>query len=191
MATDYLERIAQVHGTAVAVDDDQVVVVNVEEKTLDIPSGFNKQIGVVGDHNSNAITFKCPKIIESHNVTECQHCYIKWQSAKNTGTYTVDKASFKDVEGEESFELTWLVDKYVTQEPGNLKFQLCFKDTEAVEGDLSKVNVLFQWRTAICKNFSIGEGIVDEDTIFDSNESADLWINSEDLQKVLDSVFGN
>lgn len=191
MATDYMSRINQVHGSVVAEDDDQIIVINAELKKIEVPADFVKEIGVVGEHYANAITFKCPREIEHHDVTKCEHCYIRWQNGQLTGKYRVDKTKFSDFDGQDTFELVWMVDKYVTQAAGPIGFQVCFKDTKVNEDNPTKTSTIYQWSTSICKEFSIGESIADDDVDYPpENADASLIVNSTDLTDILEDIYG-
>jgi hypothetical protein len=57
MANDYTNLIYDIGHSDALVDAEQPIVVNAFTKNSEIPAQFNKQIGVVGDHKSNLVTF--------------------------------------------------------------------------------------------------------------------------------------
>ena len=49
-------------------------------KKITVPQS-HKIIGAVGSHNSEQLTFQCPKTIDGHDVEKCSEHYIRFVNA--------------------------------------------------------------------------------------------------------------
>lgn len=185
MAVDYQSLIEEVHLDSIS-DNDEIIIINGETKKVEVPADFNKEIAVVGDHLSNAITFSCPKHIEDHAVMMCEECFVKWQNGDKYGSYRIVKDTYKqDPENEDNFLLIWEVDGKASYQAGPIHFRVCFRDYEIDEDQMRKV-ITYQWSSSVCKEFTIGEGIIGEDTIFPDEDGV---VNGADLERVLEEIY--
>ena len=185
MSIDYLSLIEETHFDTIT-DNDEILLVNGENKKIEIPTDFNKEIAVVGDHLSNAITFSCPKHIEDHVVMECQECFVKWQNGDKYGSYRIARDTYRqDPENEDNFLLIWEVDGKASHQAGPIYFRLCFRDYE-IDEVLEKKIITYQWSSGVCKEFTIGEGIIGEDTIFPDEDGV---VNGPELERVLEEIY--
>lgn len=136
-------------------DLEKPLVIDIPTKNIIIPEGYNTQIGVVYEHNSNIITFNAPSIIEGQPLLEATatvNCIIKWQNGKNKGAYKVTDLKQK-TDDEENIEFSWVLDKDTLGAKGKLVFSVSFIILDQYE------EVVFKWSTNIFNNFSIGEGL--------------------------------
>lgn len=121
-------------------DTDIAIVVNEDTRDFTLPDGFNPIVGVVGDCNSEIVTFEVPKHIETHNVMECSEIKVFWknESAGSDGEFEVTDIREKD---ESTVRFGWRIDENVAAHEGELTFALQFTDYDA-DGQ-----VLYRWKT--------------------------------------------
>ena len=126
-------------------DDGVVFQIIPTTKKISVPP-THKVIGSVGDHNSEEITFMCPKTIDGHDVSACTDHYVSWMNADGKdGKYDI-----KDIRTEgDNMYFTWVIESGVTAKAGNIKFAISFEDKDA-DGAL-----LYAWSTTICTECQI------------------------------------
>lgn len=113
-----------------------------------------KIIGSVGDHNSEQLTFECPRYIDGHDVSACTNHFIKWTNALNTtGTSAVEGIAVED----ELVFFTWTVPAWVTLAAGTVSITVYFEDIDH-EG-----NLMYRWSTATCKECEIAPSLIEPD----------------------------
>lgn len=106
------------------------------------------------DHNSERITFECPRYIEEHDMSLCNKVEIHFinidVTKKNelSGIYTVDDLAISG----DNVVCSWLVSRAATQYAGTLNFIVRFA---CVEDDI----ITYAWNTGICSSISITRGI--------------------------------
>lgn len=108
----------------------------------------HKIIGTVGSHNSEELTFQCPKTIDGHDVVNCTDHYVSWINADGTdGRYdiTADKITVDD----ENMYFTWVIDSGVTVAAGYVKFAVHIEDKNP-DGTL-----VYAWGTTECTECQI------------------------------------
>ena len=121
-------------------------------RQITVPTS-HKVIGAVGDHNSEQITFQCPKTIDGHDVSGCARHYINWQNADGlVGTTEVTDVT---VNGEE-MSFTWTVDSNVLAAIGTIRFAVHFEDVNE-DGD-----IVYRWSTTVCDECEVLEGLVSD-----------------------------
>ena len=110
------------------------------------------------DHNSERFTFSLPRIIEGHDMTECDSIRVHYNvddlTTKETiqGVYDVTDIKI-DPDNDNRVVCTWLLSQNVTQLAGPLTFVLkcqCYGD----DGE-----VTYSWSTDKCTGFSIIAGL--------------------------------
>lgn len=159
MANDYTNLIYDIGHSDTLVDAEQPIVVNAFTKNSEIPAQFNKQIGVVGDHKSNLVTFQCDRIIDGHDTKDCYLAFVKWQNqgSGQTGSYVVSDRHLVDGDPDKT-EFHWEVESDVTSSAGTVKFQICFMDYSE-----DGTKVIYRWNSNPNSELYIGEGIFDPD----------------------------
>lgn len=109
------------------------------------------------DHNSERITFECPRNegFDGHDMAQCNRVEIHYLNidavtkAQKSGLYVVDDLKEED---DETAVCSWLISGNATQLVGPLRFivrYLCMDDGV----------VTYSWNTAVCSLVSIGDGI--------------------------------
>ena len=138
-------------------DDGALFVVVPSTRKITVPQS-HKIIGIVGDHNSEEITFQCPKTIDGHEVMNCNEHYVLCTNASgNTKSFDIPSSRIR-LEGEKIY-LTWVVDDWVTSASGTVSFSLHFVDKDG------NGNVVYKWGTTPNKDCQILEGQVDDDSV--------------------------
>lgn len=188
MSIDYLSEIEQAHLSI--EDNDSPIEIDAETKEIMVPGGFITEVAVVGDHNSNAITFLCPKLIENHNILECSQKFIRWENGQYNGIFKITSDYINETERDNvpCVKITWEIDKYVTIKEGPISFSICFRDVDTDDDNNKKV--VYQWSTKVCNNFSIGKGIRVTGVDFSpSEQDGEIVINTEEFDKMLEEIY--
>ena len=114
-----------------------------------------KLLLIQGDHNSEIFGFKCPRYVESHDMSLCNEVEVHYfnydtQTNKvNSGIYDVD--DLKVGEDEDTVEFSWSISGNGTQLNGRLEFLIRFKCKE-------NGIVTYAWNTAFFTETNIGKG---------------------------------
>lgn len=113
----------------------------------------HKSIGVVGDHNSEQITFECPQMIDGHDISQCESRYVTWINVN--GEVGHDRLDIAQVEqsAEGIIHLTWTIRNGLTVAKGVVQFSVHFEDSNE-DG-----TTLYRWSTATCKDCDILDSI--------------------------------
>ena len=109
-------------------------------KKIIVPAG-HKIIGAVNDHNSEQITFKCPKLIDGHNIAECTRKFVVWENAR--GDSDRDLLGDISIDGEYAY-LKWTISDLITVAAGYIKFAVSFEDIE-------NGKTVYSWSTGNCE----------------------------------------
>lgn len=114
-----------------------------------------------GDHNSEIYGFRCPRYIESHDMSLCNKVEVHFfnyesQTKKfNSGKYEVK--DLKIGEDEDTVEFSWLISGNGTQLEGYTEFLIRFKCVD--ENNI----VTYAWNTLFFSDVNVGRGsTVDE-----------------------------
>jgi len=138
------------------VDEDIHLIVN-SDRTITVPEE-SAVVGVKGDHNSNRVTFDCPRYFDEYDLTQCTNHFVAYiNSAGNIqGQYIITDLAVDAVD-ETLLHFSWLVSGNVTVAACEIAFALCFR---TVEDDL----IIYQWNTNYSTGLRVIEGIeVSED----------------------------
>lgn len=103
------------------------------------------------DHNSEKYTFKIPRFVEGHDMSECDMIAIDFdnttrrKNATNSGEYLV-----QDIVAEDDCVLfTWLVSQDATQLVGYLTFSVAFRCYDEDK------NIVYEWGTDTFKSITV------------------------------------
>ena len=117
-----------------------------------------KTVLMQNDHNSERFSFELPRMIEGHDMAECNQVEVHYlnSSAKdkdsfNKGLYVVDDLKISPVDPEKVV-CSWLISNNATQLVGKLSFRLRFKCVD--DGVIT-----YAWHTAINADISVSDGI--------------------------------
>ena len=127
-------------------DSGEYFVINPTLRKVTVPHA-HKAIGTVGDHNSEQVTFECPKTIDGHDVSKCARHYVTWVNAD--GDIGHDELQMVQVnQGTEGkIYLSWTIRNPLTVARGVIRFSIHFEDAE------------YRWSTTTCKDCDILDSI--------------------------------
>lgn len=120
------------------------------------------------DHNSECLSFEIPRIIEEHDMSECNvvriHYINNGSEGLTKGLYEVDDLT--KVDGEDKVIFSWTISEQATQYAGPLSFIIEFKciNDESI--------AIYRWWTDINNSIQISSGINNEEYIVE--EYADV-----------------
>lgn len=127
------------------VDDGAKLQILPSTRQITVPAS-ESILGVEGDHKSAEITFQCPKIIDGHDVSECDSHYISWTNAiGRPGRYDIKEITVDD----DNMYFKWLITGTVTESAGDISFSVHFRDYDD-EG-----LVLYKWGTTSCTGLRV------------------------------------
>lgn len=122
----------------------------------------NESTGKTGviqyDHNSERFTFEIPRMIEGHDMSQCDVIQVHYNNIdaqtkqQNRGVYEVDDMQISP-DGDDVVILSWLISQNATRYVGGLHFLIRFSCTSA-DGTMYYV-----WNTAIYSGISVSSGI--------------------------------
>lgn len=120
-----------------------------------------KVILIQGDHNSERFTFELPRMIEEHDMLQCDKVKVHFINTGKTGT-TADAYDVLDFQASPEDEniviFSWLISGAATRHVGPMQFAVEFQcTTEGV--------VEYAWHTAVFTGFSISTGINNSEQI--------------------------
>ena len=156
------------------IDEGSKIQILPSTRKIVVPSG-HEVIGVVGDHNSEQLTLKCPKTIDGHDVVNCSAHYISWANANRTG-----KVNLVDIQTDDEYMyMTWDIDANITSVAGNISFAVHFMDV----GDAGVI--LYKWSTTVCTDLRVLDTVA-HDT---DDESEDIILAIDIDAELLDSAI--
>lgn len=105
----------------------------------------HKIIGTTSSHNSEQLTFQCPKLIDNHDVLNCTKHWVVWQNAsgKKGRDLIMDLSS-----DETNMYFRWTVSRDVTAAAGYVSIEVLFEDI--VNGVTE-----YSWGTTTCKDCQV------------------------------------
>ena len=148
---DVIYGISNLHSPV--KDTEAAIIVNAGTRDFTFGEDFNPVIGVVGDHNSNEVTFLLPRYIDSHDISQCIKRVILWEN-KAAGTCGEYKRVGVEVsEDSETVKLTWLISGAVTKDAGDISYGILIEDYD-------EDNVLsYRWQTVAGTGLQVAAGV--------------------------------
>lgn len=120
---------------------------------------------IQGDHNSERFTFELPRIIEGHDMSQCDSVQVHYinidsqnKEQQSTGIYDVEDMEVSP-DDENAIVCSWLISQKATKYIGSLNFVLRFA---CVNGDGS---LSYAWHSAVFSQISVSKGINNSDEI--------------------------
>ena len=182
-------------STSNLIDEEPSFAVIKADRTIDIPEKY-RIIGTNGDHNSEVITFKCPRFIDGHDIYTCDKHWVSWENpGGGFGRYDVANIEARD-DGHVYFE--WIVESRVGAYPGTINFAVHFLDI-TTNGVIN-----YRWSTAKNKQLQVVETVFneeeDDDFVYDidldeealmtaTDVAIDIALSGEESYNAYDSVF--
>lgn len=109
-----------------------------------------------GDHNSEIYGFRCPRYIESHDMSLCNKVEVHFFNYESqTKKFNSGKYEVKDLqvgEDEDTVEFSWLISGNGTQLEGYTEFLIRFKCVD--ENNI----VTYAWNTLFFSDVNVGRG---------------------------------
>lgn len=122
----------------------------------------SKVLLIQNDHNSERFTFEMPRMIEGHDMSECDRVEIHYINVGTLIYGTSGKMTFNGVyevedmrvspNSDDSVMFSWLISHNATRAAGKLSFVARFI---CLDGN----DVTYSWNTGIYDNIQIGSGI--------------------------------
>ena len=135
----------------IIADEGERFVIIPSTRKISVPQAY-KIIGAVGDHNSEQLTFECPRYVDGHDVSECASHFIKWTNALGKpGTSAVDGIV---VDGDNVL-FTWTIPALATMAAGIINFTITFEDID------ENGKLLYRWSSATCQECQIAASLID------------------------------
>lgn len=118
------------------------------------------------DHNSERFTFEMPKVIEGHDMSQCDIVEIHFVNidaktqVESRGVYPVEDMQ---IDGTDSNVVifSWLISQNATMYVGNLNFLVRFA---CVDDDGT---LLYVWNTAVHTGISVSNGILNSEFVLE------------------------
>lgn len=138
------------------------------------------------DHNSERFTFEMPKVIEGHDMSQCDIVEVHYinidakTQVESKGVYIVEDLKVS-AEDSNILMFSWLISKYATQYVGSLNFLVRFACID------ESGNVLYVWNTAVHTGISVSNGIFNSEFVVE--EFADVlskWRSELQAFRLLD-----
>ena len=146
---EILKQIHQnVEDNVPAIQEEDGFIVIEKNRTFSLPKDFNTTIAYEGDVNSQIVTFICPKIVEGHDLSNCQEKRLRWKN-NSSGNEGSTKLSYI-LEGEDKMLLRWNAPPEAFTKSGILEISISIFDL--IDGKLA-----YSWNTSSLKVLKVGE----------------------------------
>lgn len=166
------------HKDTIIVDSDTHFTINTTTRSITNTESKKKSL-IQYDHNSERFSFDIDRIIEGHDVLDCNRIQIHYINASSNGNtkesyvYPVDDIKVHPDDNNKAC-FTWLISKNATQFSGLLTFLISF---ECV--DVDNVNVLYRWNSAIYSAITIASGMDNDEVAPEVYADALLKLEAE------------
>lgn len=167
------------------IDDDRYFVIDPDTRVISHPSEIPLTL-IQHDRNSERFTFELPRVIDGHDMTNCDKVQVHFINvdAVNDNTYSAsvyEATDLVDVEGkEDTLMFTWLISHEATQYVGPLNFAvrfMCTTTKDEADGTTSKI-IDYSWNTKPFAGVVISEGMDYSDAMSgDYYDVIDTWLN--------------
>ena len=127
-------------------------IINPTTRKVTVPYA-HEAIGTVGDHLSEHIAFKCPRMVDGHDVLQCKNRYVAWANVHGEKGCDELKVVQDGQDEEGMIYLTWTVRRPLTVAKGIIRFSLHFEDVDE-DGTTQ-----YRWSTATCKDCKILDSV--------------------------------
>lgn len=152
------------HGQGIR-DDDVRLTIDPESRTITSPNG--KIILVQYDHDSERITFECPRVVEGHDMLEVDFVEVLYATAGAAhGVYICDDLSASDAD---TVTFSWLVSRNATKDVGTLSIIVRFICLG------TGGNVDYAWHTALFKKITVSQGMDADAVIEEYPDALNQW----------------
>ena len=130
---------------------------------------------IQNDHNSERLTFELPRLVDGHDMSQCDTVRVQYintgSQGISRGLYAVDDVQLK-TDSEDVVLFSWLIGQNATKNAGNLSFLIQF----ICHGEDGSVE--YVWHTAVCSEITVSNGMDNGEVVVD--QYADFigeWVN--------------
>ena len=121
------------HSTHTVIDDDKQFIIDANTRKITNLTNSNPSI-MQFDHNSEELSFQVPRIMEGHDMMQCDELQIIFKNTgvgvgipKGTFSFGVEVITNRVLnEAEDVINFSWKVSEEATMYPGTLTFQFKF-----------------------------------------------------------------
>lgn len=167
------------HGTKI-IDDDVRLIIDPDSRTITSPNG--KLVLVQYDHDSERITFECPRYVDGHDMLEVDFVEVLYTTAGGAhGLYVCDDL---EQDGADTVMFSWLVSRNATKDVGTLIAIVRFMCLDA------SGNVDYAWHTAMFKKITVSQGM-DADAVMEEYPDALVQWREEVIDEAVERVGGS
>lgn len=132
-----------------ASEDEQVVIT--AERVVNVPASLRK-IAVQYDHNVETVTFKCPRYWDDVDMFDMIPFINYMRPDGGLGSCECTNKRIDDTD-ESVMYFDWTLTRNVTSMHGSLKFLVCIKNADSVNGQTN------HWNSELCTDMYISEGL--------------------------------
>lgn len=151
-----MSDISHIHTDGIIVDADEHFTIDTVTRMISNTS--NKKVSLMQyDNNSERYSFDIDRIIDGHDLKNCNRVQIHFINERHPGVYLVDDVNIMQ-SNDKKITFSWLISQDATNFNGSLKFLVSF---ECVDGD----KVLYRWSTAIYDGIKISAGLDNDNTV--------------------------
>lgn len=155
------------------VDSDPRFIIDPITRTIQNTS--DKSEIVQFDHNSERLTFECPRYIEGHDMLNCNKVIVNYLCGNLYGAYEVDDLKMKP-STTDTVLFSWLISSNATQKVGKVHFAITFECVQTTG------EVTYKWNTKIIESIQVVEGMSYDNTI--------VYENIDILERWKTQLFG-
>lgn len=143
--------------SSIIIDTDKCFEIDPVTRTIKNQSATKISV-IQYDHNSERFSFVLPRMIEGHDMMECNRVEVHYINNGKPGLYEVDDLAVCEDDATK-IRCSWLLSQNATKEVGALTFLLRFACV-AEDG-----TVEYAWNTAIFKGIAVAEGMNNSEAI--------------------------
>lgn len=126
-----------------------------------------------GDHNAEIFTVEMPRIIEGHDMTQCDIAQVWFKNGENEGFLPITDLQALD-EDPDTLVFSWQVHRLATQYVGELAFMFYFACTDSENvGELA-----YEWHTIPFTRISIKNHFLSNETMDAIKEQIYIYIQA-------------
>lgn len=140
------------------------------------------------DHNSERFTFEIPKVIEGHDMSQCDVIEVHYinvsadKTEQSADVYIVDDMQV-DESDDDVVIFSWLISQNATRYVGSLNFIVRFACTD--EADSTKI--IYAWHTAVNSDISVSSGICNTESVVEQySDLLEVWRKEIDTFRIMD-----
>ena len=160
------------------VTDDDTALFTIDPITRSITYNSEDELIIMqNDSNSERLTFEIPKIVEGHNMLDCNVVQIHYINTGANGignTVNIYQVTDLAEHNEETLRFSWLVSRNATKHVGLVRFAVrffCTNSSEEIDdGEPVTGKILYEWSTGVSSVIKIGESIRNTEAVAEDVE---------------------